>query len=622
MPKIVITEIDETTPGVFDESTDVVYIPGLVDDSQAILYNDDNEYIGLEVNVPTMFTSVSAFESLCGTKPIFFDKDQLYSDLHTTEKTIEDSSGNTTTIYSGFKDYAVPSHGIMFKKGDPDPSYVLAKELLASGLSVVYERLNVPKEDTYQEFSTDNIKYVPRDIYLKNEGTTSQTVDVYKKAFNTSDYAEGEYPTPQSGVVYYYLFQAENEYGRMWLEPTGDYAVPTEEELKDETNPKTINWKSAWKGAAIKDQIILDPGYTLVGDGAISIVSFAGRKLYKKVGHAHNISYIYDQLNTVFDVSNKSGIVDRGNFSVKYLTSGGYPVFEYTDDPTSNNTLATKMLSMAETRGDCIALIDHTHNIERTINPNSNNHSVYEELQDFAPENGEFGSMFTPYITYNRITTDYNAILEDDGYGATKVTRGENVGSSSITAAGSFAYLTSLADSIKTNANWLAIAGVTRGGVRNIGNMVTNICNAHADDMQKRTGVSINAITNIRPYGNVIWGNRTLKDNAENLVATSFLNIRNLVSDVKKTCYRVARSTTFEQDTDVLWMNFKNSIAQTLDRMVSGYGISGYKIVRDNTHYRAKEKATICAKIILYPTYAVEDFYITVVLKDAEVTVE
>ena len=37
MPKIVITEIDETTPGVFAESTDVVYIPGFVNLQQSCL---------------------------------------------------------------------------------------------------------------------------------------------------------------------------------------------------------------------------------------------------------------------------------------------------------------------------------------------------------------------------------------------------------------------------------------------------------------------------------------------------------------------------------------------------------------------------------------------------------
>ena len=56
--------------------------------------------------------------------------------------------------------------------------------------------------------------------------------------------------------------------------------------------------------------------------------------------------------------------------------------------------------------------------------------------------------------------------------------------------------------------------------------------------------------------------------------------------------------------------------------MQSGYGISGYKIVRDTEHEKATEKATLCFKILLYPVYAVEDFYVTVVLTDDEVSVQ
>ena len=66
---------------------------------------------------------------------------------------------------------------------------------------------------------------------------------------------------------------------------------------------------------------------------------------------------------------------------------------------------------------------------------------------------------------------------------------------------GSFAYCTSLAQSVKTNANWLAVAGVARGLVSNIipGSLNTKelLTNTIADSYQKDTDVSINAITNI-----------------------------------------------------------------------------------------------------------------------------
>ena len=84
MPKIVITEVDNTSPGVLSESTDVVYIPGFVNldrQTNSGLYNSAGEYVGIKVHEPTLFTSISTFESLCGAEPAYFTEDQKYTDL-------------------------------------------------------------------------------------------------------------------------------------------------------------------------------------------------------------------------------------------------------------------------------------------------------------------------------------------------------------------------------------------------------------------------------------------------------------------------------------------------------------------------------------------------------------
>lgn len=326
------------------------------------------------------------------------------------------------------------------------------------------------------------------------------------------------------------------------------------------------------------------------------------------------LSIIADKLSEVFNTEGDSyltnGFVDVGNYAMKYITSGGYPAI-YLDSNAANCTLANKMLAFAAKRGDCVALIDHTEQFS-SFDP-TNNLSIYNQIQNKISTNGEFGAMFSSWQTYTRIASGKETYTNADGSVKNQLT---------LRAPASFAYLMALADSIQTNDPWLAVAGVTRGLVRNLDGTVSAYTNGAADKMQERTGVSVNGITNIQPYGYSLWGNRTLKKNAENLTATSFLNMRNLVSDVKKLCYRVARSCTFEQNNDVLWVNFKSKLTPTLDRMKSGYGISDYKIVRDLTHEKAVEKATLCAKVILYPVYAVEDFYITILLNDDEITVE
>lgn len=622
MPKIVITEIDETTPGVVAESTDVVYIPGFVNLADDSLYNEKGEYVGIEVNTPTLFTNVSQFQSLCGYKPATFPSRQLYS---FKQLEVTDPTTGTVTYETAFDSNCIPYHDVMFEAGAADPAYIMAKELLASGLNVVYERVN--GADVYEPY-VGVFKNTKGD-FLYYDGSTK--LKVYKRVYANSA-QQKEAPEFKSNTYFQYIpsMMAENVHPMMYCEESDTTLNNYVNNIKDEMTgepvlPEGFKLDDYWNSYVeqnsvyVIEEVSTDDGKAGFFECEHDYVT-ADTQVYVRteVGDSITLNTMYSALTSIYDVSNAQGIVDRGNYSIKYLTSGGYPVFEY-----DGNSIASKMLKMAAERGDCVALIDHTNNITRTLNPNDVA-SVYTAIQNYAPEDGDFGTMFTPWITYNRITSDYEAWYEKDAKTNKRELKKDVIADNTkLTAPASFAYLTSLADSIKTNANWLAVAGVTRGGVRNISNMTTVIPNSVADDMQQRyDSVSVNAITKIKPYGDVIWGNRTLKKNAENLVATSFLNIRNLISDVKKTCYRVARSTTFEQDTDVLWMNFKNSIAATLDRMVSGYGISGYKIVRDNTHEKAKEKATICARIILYPTYAVEDFYITVVLKDADVTVE
>ena len=179
----------------------------------------------------------------------------------------------------------------------------------------------------------------------------------------------------------------------------------------------------------------------------------------------------------------------------------------------------------------------------------------------------------------------------------------------------SFGYLAALATSVQTNGNWMAAAGVQRGSVPNLVSLCQNLTNAIADSYQPRDGIAINPITNIKPYGLTIWGNRTLKNNAKkgDLTATSFLSIRQLTNDVKRTVLVAAKTLTFEKNSDILWINFKSKIIPTLDQMVSGLGLSGYEIKKQKTN----KKATVKAVIRLYAIEPVEDWDITIELADS-----
>lgn len=617
MPYIEIIEKDETSAGVLAESTDVVYIPGFVDVSQPCLYKD-GKYVGIEKNKPMLFTSVKQFESLCGKCPAEFESDQYYSDL----QELVDGT------YTGFSSNAIPYHRVMFTAGMGDPSYLMAKEYLNAGLNVLYERVNSDNEFV-------KVTEEPED-WATNFADYYEEKEYFEKVSDTTPPAWYEL-VPQGATVTtdagkYFEAVIDNETDKITSFVPKTFTKTVNDETEKEIYIKTKDYYSDSNDAACVNMV----------DGVLQVMPDSWVKTYfnhfekvtgivkideevetptfteaYKLDKGINIKNMYAALEGVFDSGSIDGLTDKGNYSIKYLTSGGYPTYEYT-----SNSITTKMIALAVERGDCVAIIDHTDNPYRDDNIDHIG-SLYKTVVDdqVFKANGDFATMFTPWAAYNRTTTDKESTIDDNGNVTEKI-----MVSVPTRLPASFAYLIALGDSIRTNANWLAIAGSARGVVLNLATdgMTTNIPNGAADAMQPRDGVAVNAITNIKPYGWTIWGNRTLKNNGEkgNLTATSFLNVRNLISDVKKLAYRVARQLTFEQNNDILWVNFKGLIAPTLDRMLSGYGISGYKIVRDTEHEKASEKATVCAKIILYPVYPVEDFYITIVLKDDEISVE
>ena len=332
------------------------------------------------------------------------------------------------------------------------------------------------------------------------------------------------------------------------------------------------------------------------------------------------VKIIYDQISKRFDYSDKKNIlIDKGETVFKFLTTGGYPAFAG-NLPINGvgNTLTQRQIKFAASRGDLIAIADYFDfyngdydTLYENLNAITSSPS-YDANDDETAENiWSYGAMFAPYSVYNFVNTSWKTSAD-----SVETTHTQYV------MPASYGYLITFAASSKNNPNWYAAAGASRGAVANFVAPVTgaSLTSIEANEYQKRNeGSSINSIVNIKPYGYLLWGNRTLKNNSntQELTATSFLNIRHLSNDVKRQVFVTARKLTFEPNSDILWINFKSSIIPLLDQMVTGNGITGYQFIRQAT----TKKATLKAKIVLECIEAVEDFDITIELTDAAVAV-
>lgn len=282
------------------------------------------------------------------------------------------------------------------------------------------------------------------------------------------------------------------------------------------------------------------------------------------------------------------GIGDKSLFDVRFITLGNFD---------HSSTLQEKALTAARERGDAIALIDPPVGDTTPV-------AILAHVESVGKEDGAYGAMFAPWVKF----------LEDDV---------------EVNIPPSVAYLLAHADSVRRgNPLWLATAGAKRGKVPGLVGLVANYGtrdintlgqrDSSANSLDTLAGVAVNPIANIRPHGNIIWGNRTLYPNEENeLKASSFLNIRLLVSELKKVLYKASRSNTFEQNTELLWTQFTALVYPILDQMISGSGISSYKLIKEPTDAKARLKATIR----ITPIEAVEDFDLTVELVDDDAIV-
>ena len=294
-----------------------------------------------------------------------------------------------------------------------------------------------------------------------------------------------------------------------------------------------------------------------------------------------------------------SALADRGEYAIKYLTTGAYPFVSTADLAGNVKNFVEYACELAGRRGDCTFLVD--------ASPLCAKAQIFHEILETLVRS----SAVTVPVTGENAYTFASAFYFDATYRT-------SLGYGSVRLPGSFAYLKSMAASTQNNPNWYAIAGVSRGLVSGVERVHHVASNLDADEFQPRDGVAINCVTNVTPYGYVIWGTRTLKDNRPDgdLTALSFLNVRQMTNDIKRVTYLACKSLMFEQNSDVLWIAFKDRIVPTLETMKTGSGVRDYDIVR----LPSTRKGEVKARIVLVPIEPVEDWDITVELTDSVTT--
>lgn len=673
MQRIIITEVDNTSNVEALSSYDVVYVPGFSNNGASPTFTDGATLF----RTPTLVTSKYEFLRLFGNGGVddcpTFPTDQPYPIA-------------TASSY-GFPSYAIPGYippatpSIVAGVNNITYDAPMAAESTIEAVTATGFYTNVPVDSAWQP--VEGVVY-----YLATAAAVESTVTVTMAALpelesyeNLLVFTSSTVPSDNGWMVKYgdqyiytddmYIdFQASGgalgevkEYyistvqeALMFQGPTstsaGDpdpgyrYAlyllslgIPVYyEQMNSSFEPVDMNDPANIGASPVAEDwfIEVEGNYVRTDDETVQ----SGTTYYK--GADISVTSMYKGLEARFNGYDEASAVNgsdysfdsMGDYAVKYITSGGYPTFEYgplADPDASGNVygtspLAEQMIRLAATREDAVALIDHTNNPNRSIYA-TDTYSVItrvrDEFSNITTETGSYGTMFTPWYTCTHAAVSGGSA---NNYGIN-----ENISQ----MPGSLAFLSALAQQLKNYNPWLAVSGVSRGPVPYCAGLHTNftLTNNVADSYQIIPGdvenlgsasISINPITYIRNYGYCIWGNRTLRNNSNGTKATSFLNIRDTVSDIKKRLYEASQSLLFEQNTDVLWLSFKNLVTPLLETMVSNYILSDYNIVKYNVDPetgQAVPSYKILAAIRIVPINSVEVFELQVQLENSEVTV-
>ncbi len=358
------------------------------------------------------------------------------------------------------------------------------------------------------------------------------------------------------------------------------------------------------------------PTVTVIFPGSLSTALDEGQENYI-------ISY-----NT--DSSFFNFLQDKDNYNIKFLTTGCINAISCVLEPDqilqdSSNTVNAKfdfsivniLNQIAFDRKDCVVLLSVDYDTDKVkngnvfagqlsnaINAGSNNVQQGKELVTTEGQES-YGAIFLPNLT---------ATLNVESH------------TISTTMPSVWGYLADYGTCLGNGQEWLPIANSTRGSVESLGTPDLTVTKYYMDNeiIKDENGSSFNGIVNLRPYGSVIWGDRTLLKLTTSVKATAYLSLRALVCDIAKRAYQSAIKNTYESNNDVTWFNFKTRIVDLLGEMVAAGVLSNYSITKQSpTSISGDNKPvslnTIICKITIYPNLPVENFDIYINLENAEI---
>lgn len=234
---------------------------------------------------------------------------------------------------------------------------------------------------------------------------------------------------------------------------------------------------------------------------------------------------------------------------------------------TGHSTQIDAIVSLAESRGDCIAVVDAV----------SYGNSVSNAAAGVASLNSSYAANYWPWVQMQ--------------------SNGKNVWApASVVIPGIYAFTDGAA------APWFAPAGLTRGGISDVIQAERKLTRSQRDTLY---AANVNPIATFPGAGISVFGQKTLQKKKS---ALDRVNVRRLLIELKKFLGDTARTIVFEQNTTATRNSFLATVNPYLETVLQRQGLYAYRVVMDDTNNTADviDRNQLIGQIFIQPAKTVE----------------
>jgi phage tail sheath protein FI len=272
---------------------------------------------------------------------------------------------------------------------------------------------------------------------------------------------------------------------------------------------------------------------------------------------------------------NTQGLV-AGDYTkvINLLTNKEEYIFNIISAPGLSYSFAThitpidSIISLAEGRGDCIAVVD-VQDYEATVS---------NVVAKATTLNSSYAATYWPWLQ----------VLSATG-------RNEWVPASAVIP-GVYAFTDN------STAPWFAPAGLVRGGVAGVIQAERRLTRTQRDTLYSN---KVNPIASFPGQGISVFGQKTLQTKAS---ALDRVNVRRLLIELKKFIGDESRNLVFEQNTIATRNRFLATVNPYLESVVQRQGLYAYRVVMDDSNNTADvvDRNQLIGQIFIQPVKTAE----------------